>query len=65
MAEIPESYWRLASAQSALNKASWASYQTGELFRKKTIISVDDDEAFVIVRALRDYIEKHRREYEI
>lgn len=65
MAEIPESYWRLASAQSALNKASWASYQTGELCRKKTIISVDEDEALVIEWALKDYVEKHRREYGI
>lgn len=65
MAEIPESYWRLASAQSALNKASWAKFQTGEQNRKKTIISVDDDEALVIEWALKDYIEKHRREYGI
>ena len=60
---MPESYWRLGSAQSAMNKASFAGYQTGELGRKKTIISVDEDEALVIEWALKDYIEKHRKEY--
>ena len=60
---IPESYWRLASAQVAQSKASYAAYQTGEIGRKKTIISVDNDEALVIAWALKDYIEKHEKEY--
>lgn len=60
MAEIPESYWRLASAQFAMRKAGYAAYQTGELGRTKTIISVSNDEALVIEWALKDYIEKHR-----
>jgi hypothetical protein len=37
--------------------------QTGELGRKRTIISVDNDEAVCIEWALEDYIEKHRKEY--
>ena len=64
MTKLPESYWRLASASTAQSKAGWAAMQTGELGRKKTIISVDNDEACVIVWALDDYIEKHRKEYE-
>ncbi len=64
MPKIPESFWRLASASSAKSKASWAAFQTGEQGRKKTIISVDNDEALVIQWALSDYIEKHRREYD-
>ena len=60
MAELPESFWRLASASYAMSKASWAAYQTGELGRTKTIISVSNDEALVIEWALKDYIEKHR-----
>ena len=43
--------------------ASWAHMQTGEMGRKKTIISVDADESMVIYMALDEYIEKHRREY--
>ena len=62
--KVPESFWRLASAQFAHGKATYAVYQTGELGRKKTIISVDNDEALVIEWALRDYIEKHRKEYQ-
>lgn len=64
MPNIPESFWRLASAQSAMSKASYAGFQTGEHGRKKTIMSVDADEALTIERALKDYIEKHRKEYE-
>ena len=64
MPEIPERFWRLASASSAKSKANWASFQTGEQGRKKTIISVDNDEALVIQWALSDYIEKHRREHQ-
>lgn len=64
MPNIPESFWRLASAQSAMSKASYAGFQTGELGRKKTIMSVDADEALTIEWALKDYIEKHRKEYE-
>lgn len=62
--KLTESFWKLASAQTAKSKANWASFQTGELGRKKTIISVDADEAFAIYVALDEYIEKHRKEYE-
>lgn len=62
--KLPESFWKLASAQTAKSKANWASFQTGELDRKRTIISVDADEAFAIYMALDEYIEKHRKEYE-
>lgn len=61
---VPEHFWRLASASSAMSKANWAAFQTGEQGRKKTIISVDNDEALVIQWALYDYIEKHRRKYQ-
>jgi hypothetical protein len=64
MAKLPESYWKLASAGSALRKAHWAEVQTGEFGRTKTIISVDNDEAFAIYMALDEYIKKHRKEYE-
>ena len=62
--KLPESFWKLASAQTAKSKADWACCQTGEFGRKKTIISVDADEAFAIYMALDEYIEKHRKEYE-
>ena len=64
MSKLPESFWKLASAQYALSKANWAHYQTGELGRKRTIISVDEDEAFAIDMALDEYIKKHRKEKE-
>lgn len=64
MSNIPESFWKLASAQVAKSKASWAHMQTGEMGRKKTIISVDADESMAIYMALDEYIEKHRKEYE-
>ncbi|MBQ3990318.1 MAG: hypothetical protein II630_05705 [Bacteroidales bacterium] len=60
---IPESYWKLASADLARSKANWAHFQTAELGRKRTIISVTEDEAFAIYMALGEYIEKHRKEY--
>ena len=60
---IPESYWKLASADLARSKANWAHFQTAELGRKRTIISVTEDEAFAIYMALSEYIEKHRKEY--
>lgn len=60
---IPESYWKLASADLARSKANWAHFQTAELGRKRTIISVTEDEAFAIYIALGEYIEKHRKEY--
>ena len=60
---LPESFWKLASAQVALSKANWASIQTGEFGRKRTISSVDADEAFAIYMALDEYIKKHRKEY--
>lgn len=63
--KIPESFWRLASAAAAESKAAWAATQTGELGRKQTIISVNNDEALVITWALSDYLEKHRKEYGI
>ena len=62
---IPESYWKLASADLARSKANWAHFQTAELGRKRTIISVTEDEAFAIYMALGEYIEKHRKEYGI
>ena len=62
--KLPERFWKLASAGSALSKANWACVQTGELGRKKTIISVDEDEAFALYMALDEYIKKHRKEYE-
>ena len=55
-----EAWWKLASAGTALSKASWAFMQTSELGRKKTIISVDADEALAINWALEEYIERHR-----
>lgn len=58
--KMPESYWRLASASVAKDKASWAAHQTGECGRKKTIISVDADEALVISWALDEYLKTHR-----
>lgn len=61
---IPESYWKLASADLARSKANWAHFQTAELGRKRTIISVTEDEAFAIYVALGEYIEKHRKEYQ-
>lgn len=61
---IPESYWKLASADLARSKANWAHFQTTELGRKRTIISVTEDEAFAIYMALGEYIEKHRKEYQ-
>ena len=65
MNKLPESFWRLASASVAKSKASWAHTQTGEFGRKRTIISVDEDESLVIFWALQDYIEKHRKEYQM
>ena len=62
--KFPECFWKLASATVAQSKADWAFMQTSEYGRKKTIISVDADEALVIYWALGDYIEKHRKEYE-
>ena len=62
--KLPERFWRLASAQVAKNKAQWAHFQTGELGRKKTIMSISEDEAFTIYMALDEYIKKHRKEYE-
>lgn len=63
MPKLPESYWKLASAELAKSKAGWAEMQTGELGRKKIIISVTNDEAFAIYLALDEYIKKHRKEY--
>ena len=64
MASVPESFWRLGSAQIAMSKAKWACRQTWEFGRKKTIINVDEDEALVIFLALVEYIVNHRKEYE-
>lgn len=61
--QIPEEFWRLASAKYARSKAEWARMQTAEFGRKRTIISVDEDMALVIVFALDDYIRKHEAEY--
>lgn len=62
--KLPESFWRLGSASFALSKARYAFFQTSDLGRKRTIISVDEDEALVIEWALTEYIEKHRKEYQ-
>lgn len=62
--KVPEEFWKLASANCAYSKACWAHKQTTEFERKKTIIGVDADEALVIVWALEDYINKHRKEHE-
>lgn len=56
-----EQMMKLASAQSILSKAQWASFQTGELFRKKTIISVDNEEATLIEMVFRSYIDDCHR----
>jgi len=61
---IPESYWKLASADLARSKADWAHFQTAELGRKRTIISVTEDEAFAIYMALGEYVDRHRKEYQ-
>lgn len=62
--KVPEEFWKLASANCVYSKACWAHTQTSEYGRKKIIISVDSDEALVIIWALEDYINKHRKEYE-
>lgn len=61
---IPESYWKLASADLARSKADWAHFQTAELGRKRTIISVTEDEAFAIYMALGEYVDRHRKDYQ-
>lgn len=48
-------------ALSAYDKASWAKFQTGEGQRKKTIISVNHEEAWAIAYALEYYLEKNGR----
>lgn len=60
----PESYWKLGTASHLLSKIKWAAFQTGDLGRKKTIISVDNDMTFVLENAVEEYLEKHRREYQ-
>ena len=53
-----EPIFRRGSAAYLRNKASYAKYQTGELGRKRTIISVDHDEAIVLEWAIDLYLEK-------
>ncbi len=62
-----ERIFRRASASRARSKAKWAKYQTGDGGMKKTIISVDFDEAVAIEWALDLYLEtteKYLRSYE-
>lgn len=54
-----DQFWKVFSARVAREKADTAFYQTAELGRTKTIISVDSDQALVIYRALDEYIERH------
>ncbi len=56
-----EQHMKLATAQEIANKACWASFQTGELDRKKTIISVDNEESVLIEQAIGMYIEECHR----
>lgn len=64
MLKLPKRFWRLDSAESALGKVNWALFQTAEEGRKKTIISVDADEAIAMYFALEEYIAKHSAESE-
>ena len=59
---IDERFLLLASAHRAMSKAGWARYQTGDGGRTKTIISVDHEEAVVIERAMKDYLNKWENE---
>ena len=58
-AERDDRFWKTADAQYVKRKAEWAWTQTAEFGRKKTIISVDCDEAQVIVWAMEEYLLKH------
>lgn len=62
-AERDDRFWKTADAQFVKSKAEWAWTQTAELGRKKTIISVDCDEAQVIVWAMEEYLWKHSEYY--
>lgn len=58
---MSEQMMRLASANCVLSKVKWAAFQTGELDRKKTIISVDNDEAIVLEWAVQEYIDSREK----
>ena len=58
---LTEPMMRLGSASCVLSKIGWAAFQTGELGRTKTIISVDNDEAIVLEWAVKEYIESRRK----
>ena len=58
-AERDDRFWKTASARSVKRKSEWAFFQTAELGRKTTIISVDCYEAQVIVWAMQEYVRKH------
>ena len=57
--------YRLGSANYIKSKANWAYMQTSEFGRTRTIISVNADEALVILWALEEYIDKYRKMIEI
>ena len=59
---MKEEMMKLGSAHHVLLSAKRAFWQTSELFRKRTIISVDMDEAIVIERAVKEYIERCENE---
>lgn len=56
-----EQHMKLATAQVIADKACWASFQTGELGRARTIISVSNEESVLIETAIGMYIEECRR----
>lgn len=58
-AERDDRFWKTADAQYVKRKDEWAWTQTAEFGRKKTIISVDCDEAQVNVWAMEEYLLKH------
>ena len=58
---LTEQMMRLGSASCVLSKVKWAAFQTGELDRKKTIISVDNDESIVLEWAVQEYIDSRRK----
>ncbi len=51
----------LGTAQEIANKVHWASFQTGELGRARTIISVNNEESDLLGYAIKMYIEECHR----
>lgn len=56
-----EQMMKLGSAQCIVSKAQWAAFQTGEQCRKKTIISVNCEEATLIEMVFQSYIDDCHR----